>query len=292
MTAACTAPGLRRPAARAARAGSRPSGARRRAPLQFFVGVPEPGWLNRCDGVPKFVSAARFARYRSDAHCWPVATTDPYAIDSGAYTALTSHNKSSPWWDPPEIYAAKVLRFATNSGRPPIFTAPQDVPCEPGVRRRTGMTVREHQRLTLTNYLFLAREWRWLPWAPVLQGWDAGDYRIHERMYLDAGVDLTRAVRVGIGSICRRGHLPQIVEVIEQFAESGYPLHAFGARHTSLPLIGRYLSSSDSMAWSRAARWGRTRLPECTHRGDCRNCYRYATAWRRHVLSAIPDDGR
>jgi hypothetical protein len=259
--------------------------------LQYFLGIPEPSWLNRCDGVPKFVSATRFARYTGTR--WPVSTTDPYAIDSGAYTALTSRNRTSPWWDPPEIYASKVLRFATNNGRPPLFCAPQDLPCEPAVRQRTGMSIREHQQLTLVNYLFLAREWPWLDWAVVLQGWDPTDYQVHERMYWDAGVDLRRVRRVGIGSVCRRAHLPQIVEVVAQFAESGYALHAFGVKTTAIPVIGRYLRSADSMAWSSSARWGRIRLPECVHRGDCRNCYRYATTWRRHVLSALPTaDGR
>jgi hypothetical protein len=259
--------------------------------LKYFVGVPEPSWLNACDGVPKFVSAARFDRYRSDRHVWPVTTTDPYAIDSGAYSALTGRNRDMPWWQPPEIYASKILTFAENSGRPPLFCFGQDLPCEPQARRRTGQTVREHQRATLDNYLFLAREWPCLPWAVVLQGWEPADYRVHEHMYLDAGVDLRRVPRVAIGSICRRAHLPQIVAVVEQFAGAGYRLHGLGVKLTALPIIGRYLWGADSMAWSSSARWGRIRLPECVHRGDCRNCYRYATAWRRHVLSGLPAPG-
>lgn len=278
-------------------APARPSGAGAAGPrrwqgqsLQYFVGVPEPSWLNRCDGVPKFVSATRLDRYARDHDRWPASTTDPYAIDSGAYTALTSRHRDSPWWDPPEIYASKIATFAANNGRPPIFVAPQDHPCEPAVRRRTGMSVREHQELTRDNYLFLAREWPFIDWAVVLQGWEPEDYRVHELMYLDAGVDLREVSRVGIGSICRRGHLPPIVEVVQQFAASGYRLHAFGVKVNAIPAIGRYLRSADSMAWSSSARWGRIRLPECVHRGDCRNCYRYATAWRRHVLSGLPAD--
>ncbi len=64
----------------------------------FYVGAPEPSWLNRCDGVPKFVSAARFDRYRSEGERWPVTTWDPYAIDSGAYIALDRDNYDVPWW--------------------------------------------------------------------------------------------------------------------------------------------------------------------------------------------------
>lgn len=127
-----------------------------------------------------------------------------------------------------------------------------------------------------------------LDWIPVLQGWDADDYRIHELMYQDAGVDLAAAVRVGIGSICRRGHLPDIVEVVEQFADSGYRLHGFGVKTTALPLIGCHLRSADSMAWSFNARHSKIRLPECTHGGDtCANCYRYAVHWRQRVLDIL-----
>ena len=255
--------------------------------FDYFLGVPEPSWLNHSDGVPKFISAARLDRLVTREERWPVTCVDPWAIDSGAYIALSGTNRWVPWWRDAETYASKILSFATDSGWPPDFVAPQDWPCEPSVRKITGATVREHQQLTLDSYLFLADEWPWLPWIPVLQGWDADDYRVHERMYLDAGVDLAGAHRVGVGSICRRGHLPKIVEVIEQFAESGYRLHGFGIKTTALPIIGHLLRSADSMAWSYHARRNNLRLTECEHRGDCRNCYRYAAAWRERVLSSL-----
>lgn len=261
--------------------------------FDFFVGVPEPSWLNRADGVPKFISAARLDRLVTRDERWPVTCVDPWAIDSGAYIALDGTNRWVPWWRDAETYASKILSFATDSGRPPDFVAPQDWPCEPGVRKKTGLTVREHQQMTLENYLFLVEEWPWLPWIPVLQGWEPGEHGEHARMYEDAGVDLAGCHRVGIGSVCRRAHLPEIVEVIAQFADAGLKLHGFGVKKTALPVIGHLLTSADSMAWSTNARMNNTRLPGCTHAGeDCRNCYRYAVHWREQTLAKLhhPDE--
>lgn len=276
-----------------------PDGIRLPKPREFtyYLGVPEPSWLGNhdvgpdgaylCSGVPKFVSAARMARYRTDAERWPVASACTYAIDSGAYIALNGTNTDVPWYADPDTYGGMILRFISNNGYPPDFCAPQDWPCEPPVRAKTGLTVRQHQQYTLDSYLWLVREFYMVPWIPVLQGWDAADYLDHERMYLDAGVDLAAAHRVGIGSICRRGHLPAIVDVVEQFADRGYRLHGFGIKTTALPIIGHLLRSADSMAWSFNARHSNIRLPECTHAGDCRNCYRYAVQWREQVLASL-----
>ena len=256
--------------------------------LEYFVGVPEPSWLNHADGVPKFISAARLDRLVSREERWPVTCVDPWAIDSGAYIALDQENTRTPWWLPAEIYASKILSFATDSGRPPDFVAPQDWPCEPGVRQKTGLTVREHQKLTLENYLFLVEEWPWLPWIPVLQGWEPGEHLEHAAMYADAGVDLASCHRVGIGSVCRRAHLPEIVEVIEQFADAGLKLHGFGVKKTALPVIGHLLASADSMAWSFDARRTPVRMPGCTHT-NCASCYRYAKHWREQVLASLTE---
>lgn len=277
-----------------------PDGARLPAPPEFdyYLGVPEPTWLNRndrdadgvylCSGIPKFVSAARLARYRSDPERWPVESACSYAIDSGAYIALNGANTDVPWFAPPDVYGGMILRFITNNGYPPDFCAPQDVPCEPSVRARTGLSVEQHQDLTTDSYEFLVREFPMVPWIPVLQGWEPRHYRLHRRKYEDRGIDLAACHRVGIGSICRRGHLPEIVEVIEQFADAGYKMHGFGIKTTALPIIGHLLRSADSMAWSFHARKNNIRLPGCTHAGDCRNCYRYAAHWRQQVLASLP----
>lgn len=280
-----------------------PDGVRLPTPRKFtyYLGVPEPSWLGKldtdengaylCSGIPKFVSAARLARYRSDAERWPVSSACTYAIDSGAYIALTGTNRDVPWFADPDEYGGMILRFMSNNGYPPDFCAPQDWPCEPSVRAKTGFSVREHQELTLDAYLWMAREFPMVPWIPVLQGWEPGDHLEHAKMYADAGVDLAAARRVGVGSICRLGQLDGIVEriaALEELAAAGMRLHGFGIKTSALPLIGHLLRSADSMAWSFDARYSRIRLPECTHAGsNCANCYRYAVRWRERVLATL-----
>lgn len=265
--------------------------------LVYYLGVPEPSWLHHGDGVPKFVSAARFDRYTTGGERWPIASASSYAIDSGAYIALTGTNKTVPWFDDPDVYGGKILRFIDNSGYPPDFAAIQDVPCEPAAQRATGLKVRDHQELTCDSYDWLTREFPMVPWIPVLQGEKPGEHVDHAHMYADRGVDLASCHRVGIGSICRLTELDGLVERIRQLedlAAQGLRMHGFGIKTDALPLIGHVLASADSMAWSAHVRHnGRLnpiRLPDCTHAGDCRNCYRYAVHWRERVLATLTSE--
>jgi hypothetical protein len=266
------------------------------APRKFtyYLGVPEPSWLGHCDGVPKFVSVARFDRYTTEGDRWPVRSASSYAIDSGAYIALTGRNKRVPWFDDPDVYGGKILRFIDNTGYPPEFAAIQDFPCEPNAQRATGLTVRDHQDLTTDSYEWLIREFPMVPWIPVLQGEKPGDHVVHAKMYADRGIDLAACHRVGVGSICRLTELDGLVERIRQLedlAAQGLKLHGFGIKTDALPLIGHVLASADSMAWSAHVRHNGCRnpirLPGCTHAGDCRNCYRYAVHWREQVLASL-----
>jgi hypothetical protein len=61
-------------------------------------------------------------------------------------------------------------------------------------------------------------------------------------------------------------------------------LHAFGFKIEGVRRCGRRLASSDSMAWSRDARWSDP-LPGCPHQ-SCANCIRFALQWREKVLRA------
>lgn len=286
----------------------------RPAPAFTYYLGGRPNWLNgdhTASNVPLFISATTLTRYNSGPEgTWgpwddfPVQRWGNWALDSGAFTALTSTNEAKhPWWLDWESYGALVTRLVDDIGMPD-FAAPQDWPCEPIVRERTGLTVREHIELTVDNFLRLREDFPHIPWIPVLQGWEAEDYLYCEQLYLDAGVDLAGEYRVGIGSICRRGHVPSIVKVIEQFAARGYRMHGFGVKITALPVIGHLLASADSYAWSDTARKDRVMHKGCAHRTracvkgcaagcvehltDCRNCHVWAQAWRREVLGTVP----
>lgn len=271
----------------------------------YYLGA-RPNWLNGdhvAPRVPLFVSATTLARYRTRDEAFPVGRWFNWALDSGAYTALTGGNEAHPWHDHPDLYGGLVTRLMEDCGEPD-FAAPQDWPCEPAALEASGLTVRDHIELTVENFLYLRREFSFVPWIPVIQGWEPADYLYCEQLYLGAGVDLAAQRRVGIGSICRRGSVPGIVEVIRMFAQRGYRLHGFGVKIDALPLIGHLLTSADSYAWSDTARKDNELLDGCDHRTrvcerdhgpacrehltDCRNCPRYAQQWRERVLATLP----
>ncbi|TCB90468.1 hypothetical protein E0H26_26970 [Micromonospora zingiberis] len=265
----------------------------------FYLGVGHPHRLNDSP-VPLFLSATTLARYRRRGDDFPVRMNGaPWAGDSGAYAALIlrADPEGHPWFAHPDEYAAMWTRFQEDVG-PPDVIGIQDWPCEPQCLRRTGATVREHQEATLANYLYLAEQFPHVPWLPTLQGWHPWEYVEHHRMYQAAGVDLA-GMRVGVGSLCRRGSQREVARVLGTLAPLGMRMHGFGVSINALRLVGPLLASSDSQAWSATARRERIRLPGCTHLSrpdpltgsrvptDCRNCFRYALAYREEVMDAL-----
>ncbi len=87
--------------------------------------------------------------------------------------------------------------------------------------------------------------------------------------------------------MCRRQATAGTAQLVRTLARLGLALHGFGVKTSGLARFGPLLASVDSMSWSRVARWEHTRLPGCTHVGDCRNCPRWALAWRAQVLAQI-----
>lgn len=189
------------------------------------------------------------------------------------------------WVTPAAVYAAEAEGWQASIGNLD-FAAPQDWMCEPLMLARTGLTVGEHQRLTVANLLHLRTLAPAVPWLPVLQGWTIDDYLHCVRLYEAAGVDLAAEPRVGLGSVCRRQATGEIDELVRTLAATGLSLHGFGVKVGGLRRCGRWLASSDSMAWSRQARY-RPPLPGCTHR-TCNHCLRFALAWRERLLARLP----
>lgn len=152
----------------------------------------------------------------------------------------------------------------------------------------TTLTVRRHIELTVANYLDLLSVDDGLPVIPVVQGWMPADYAYCAALYQRHGVDLTRLPLVGVGSVCRRQDTvtaEQIVDVLWQLGARR--LHAYGAKTLGLRRFAHRIDSSDSLAWSLAARY-RPRLPGCTHRSHCGNCARWALRWRQQLLASVP----
>lgn len=248
---------------------------------RFWLGTHMPSWLRLTD-VPLFISRNRLTRYRT----LPRAI-GPWALDSGGFTELQRYGA---WTVSPEQYVADVRRYRDEIGNL-VWAAPQDWMCEPivvegGVAGRarfvgTGLSVYIHQRRTVANLIRLRRLAPDLPFVPVLQGESGADYLRHAEMYETAGVRLDREALVGMGSVCRRQTVDEIVGAVGQFARAGVRLHGFGVKTAGLPALADDLVSSDSLAWSDRGR----HEPGCspTHRTEA-NCMSFAMRWRDRVL--------
>lgn len=259
--------------------------------MTFFLGSHMPKWLEESP-VPLFVSARTLNKYRRDGDPFPKGRC-LWALDSGGFTELQQFGE---WTMTADDYGGMVYRFMDN-GCVPHFAAPQDWMCEDVVIRGgsfhgvtfagTGLNVAIHQELTIENVLYLREQFPAAPWIPVLQGQTLDDYLSHADQYAAAGIDLAAESLVGLGSVCRRQNTSEIAVITSALAARGYRLHGFGVKTQGLAQYGHNLASADSLAWSYGARRDQIKLDGCTHRGDCRNCLRYAVQWREKVLDAL-----
>ena len=255
-----------------------PDGATRGVGCTFYLGVHEPVWLARVR-FPLFVSHCRLRRYAR----LPVARCR-WALDSGAFSELAKHGK---WTVAPEAYVAAVQRYRRVIGRL-AWAAPQDWLCEPSMVAKTGLSVAEHQRRTVANFVRLRQLAPDLPIIPVIQGWQLADYLRCVDLYATAGVDLTAQPLVGVGSVCRRQGMAEIATIVTALFRLGLRLHGFGVKAEGLRRYGNYLTSADSMAWSLCGRHVRG----CAHRragqrpvASEANCLEFARQWRLHVTA-------
>lgn len=249
----------------------------------FFLGTHEPAWLSQLTDVPLFVSHRRLARRRR----LPAATT-PWALDSGGFTELSMYGG---WRTDPSEYVVAVRRYVAEVGNL-LWASPQDWMCEPIMLQRTGLTVAEHQRRTIENYLELRRLGPDLPFIPVLQGWTAADYLRHDEAYERAGIDLSAEAVVGVGTLCRRQATGQLVTILEALAARGIRMHGYGVKSQGLTQCADLLGSADSLAWSYSARMA-ARKPQrsvgvtaCQLR-NCANCLHFALDWRQRLLDRL-----
>ncbi len=249
----------------------------------FYLGTHQPAWLGRLD-LPLFISHRRLAGYRT----LPVAR-HAWALDSGAFSELAQYGR---WTVPTTAYVASVRRYSDEIGKL-AWAAPQDWMCEPFILARTGLSVVEHQRRTIANYITLRTLAPTLPFIPVLQGWAIRDYRRCFLMYRAKGIDLSSEPLVGLGSVCRRQATDEIARIVMTLANFGLRLHGFGVKTTGLLRYGQYLANADSLAWSFRGR----HMAGCAHSPPDQsrppkseaNCLTFALEWRERLLSACHD---
>lgn len=257
--------------------------------LRFYLGTHRPSWLWTTHDVPLFPT---FGELRKRKTRFPRATT-PWALDSGGFTELKKHGR---WTVTPEEYVAFVRRCNDELGHLE-WASPQDWMCEPWIIEGgyhggqyyvgTGLSVAEHQRRTVENYLQLRDLAPDLPFVPVLQGWELADYHSHADAYADAGVDLAAEPVVGIGSVCRRQSTGAIAGIFDSLMGRGLKMHGFGVKSQGLALYADALVSADSLAWSYSARQDALKGIHHCAKNTCANCLHYALAWRDRVLRGL-----
>jgi hypothetical protein len=240
----------------------------------FHLGTHQANWLwsGQVD-CSLFVSRRRLAVRKKLK-----ASVVPWCLDSGGFTELNLYGE---WRTSEDEYLREIRKYQSEIGSL-AWAAPQDWMCEPFVLSKTGKTVKEHQLLTIENFLSLRGKAPDLPIIPVLQGWARDDYLRHWELYERHGISLEAFPTVGVGSVCRRQSTQQGYEILQSLQP--LKLHGFGFKTLGLRRCWDLLASADSLAWSYAARKQRLKLEECTH-STCNNCPKWATQWRKEILS-------
>lgn len=212
--------------------------------MRFFTGLHQP--FDARNFEASFISVNRLRRRKS------AFVVGDWIMDSGAFTEISTHGY---YRHPVQNYAAEIRRWVGNGNL--LAAVSQDYMCEPWIIHKTGLTVRQHQRLTIERYdELLSCDTAGVPIMPVLQGFDPKDYVEHVRQYGDR---LGPGTWVGVGSVCKRNGDPSAIEAVLLAIYRERPdlrLHGFGLKTTALrsSLVTEILATADSMAWSFHAR--------------------------------------
>lgn len=210
---------------------------------RFFTGLDDIAHARHFDAV--FLSVARLRRRKAD-----FAVND-WIMDSGAFSELRIHHR---YRYPVEEYAGQIKRWKVCGNL--LAAVSQDMMCEAEMLERTGLTVKDHQRITIERYDELLRCQTGVLIMPVLQGYLPQEYVEHLAMYGDR---LAPGAWVGVGSVCKRNRDAGAIEEVLLAIHAARPdlrLHGFGVKTTSLEsaIVNELLDTADSMAWSYAAR--------------------------------------
>lgn len=191
-------------------------------------------------------------------------------MDSGAFTEISTHGH---YRHSVAQYAEQIKRWKLNGNL--MAAVAQDYMCEPFIVEKTGLSIPEHQRLTVRRYDELLAEDVGVYILPVLQGFAPDDYVTHLHLYGDR---LAHGQWVGVGSVCKRNGDPRAVAAVLMAIKAARPdlrLHGFGLKTTALadPYIRSMLETADSMAWSFHARTN----------GRNANDWREAKRWSENI---------
>lgn len=214
--------------------------------MNFYVGLHIVSHAHRFERCMISVNCLKNRRSAIRPQRW--------MLDSGAFTRIAIAGEHWPvGW-----YAEQIDRW-NNCGTLEAAVS-QDWMCEPFVLAKTGLTVADHQRMTIERFDELidamTANKTLVHLLPVIQGYDPDEYASHVQQY---GSRLRQGEWCGVGSVCKRNATPSDVLQVLRSIRAVRPdlrLHGFGLKKTALQQgdIRRMLFSADSMAWSYAAR--------------------------------------
>ena len=212
-------------------------------PVRFFIGLHQPSDAKHFECA--FVSVNRLRSRKSHFE------VGDWIMDSGAFTEIAQYGG---YRHPVSDYANEIRRWVGCGNL--LAAVSQDYMCESHMMDKTGLTIADHQRLTIYRYDALVAEDVGVYIMPVLQGYDPADYVSHINQYGDR---LAFGAWVGVGSVCKRNGNPAAIEQVLRAILTERPdlkLHGFGLKSTALGSAYVYdnLHTADSMAWSFAAR--------------------------------------
>jgi hypothetical protein len=216
--------------------------------IRFYIGLHQPSDSRHFQRVCLSVNRVRGRR---STVIIGHENSGSALLDSGAFTELATYGQ---YRHSVGEYAQEVKRLCKLISLDACVA--QDYMCEPFMLAKTGLSLREHQDLTIERYDELLTHNVSCYVLPVLQGFAPDDYVAHIAAY---GRRLDLNAWVGVGSVCKRNTDPASISRVLQAIKSVRPdlrLHGFGVKLTALkhPAVRDLLYSADSMAWSFHAR--------------------------------------
>ena len=243
--------------------------------MEFKLGTHILNHIDKTE-VPLFISFRQLRKRKNK----PFKQKSTLCIDSGGFSELSLFGK----WTISEKEYIQELKRIENLSLNFDWVAQQDWMCEDIMLKKTGLTILEHQIRTVENYDKLNSIEHDFNVVPVLQGQTIEDYWNCFELFESKGYDLRKIDTVGIGSVCKRQNTHEIGKIVKSFFDEGISIHGFGVKKQGIEKYGKYLKSSDSLAWSYNARFLKIKMQSCSHKGNCANCLDYALKWRKSIL--------
>ena len=223
---------------------------------KFYVGLHQTSDGLRV-GRPSCFSIMRLVKRRSE-FC------KEFIVDSGGFNEV---RKFGSYRMTSDVYAMNVREVKRLGGL--VWAAQQDFMCEPDALAATGLSVRDHQLLTIDRFI---DNLRFGEVVPIIQGDRVKDFHWHATELRKLG----RFDVVGVGSVCTRKSRSDVNEIVDAVRSVFWNswIHGFGVK------IGCRFDSGDSMAWSLNQR----------KNGRNPNCWKAAQEYYDKVVSGFGGD--